>query len=61
MALAPLTSVRKATDRAVRAAADRDAAIAAAYREGHTLREIAAAAGLTFQRVHQIVAAVKNK
>jgi lambda repressor-like predicted transcriptional regulator len=43
----------------VRAKADavrqRDEAIRAAWRNGHTLRDIATAAGLSYQRVAQIV------
>ena len=51
----PLAAVRRASQRLAQDAAVRDAAIRTAYANGKTLREIAAAAGLTFPRIHQIV------
>lgn len=50
-----LTKVRRAAEKAERAPAELRAAILAARAAGATLPEIAAAAGVTKQRVHQIV------
>ena len=53
----PLTSVTRAARKAASALQARDDAIRAAHAEGVTLRAIAAAAGLSHQRVHQIIRA----
>lgn len=50
-----LTRVRRAAERAVRVRAELRDAILAARAAGATLPEIAGAAGVTKQRVHQIV------
>jgi DNA-binding NarL/FixJ family response regulator len=55
MATNPLTRVRRAAERAAAAASERDEAIVDAHKAGLTLKAIAAEAGLSFQRVHQIV------
>lgn len=55
MTVVTLRAVARAADLAVRASADRDRAIRNAYQSGETLRAIAEAAGLSHQRVHQIV------
>lgn len=49
-----LTSVTRAARKAVLASQARDDAIRQARAEGHTLRAIAAAAGLSFARIDQI-------
>lgn len=51
----PLESVRRATAKATAAADARDEAIRAAAAAGFSTRQIAEAAGLSHQRVHQIV------
>ncbi len=50
-----LTEVRRAADKAALASQARDDAIRRASADGQTLRAIAAAAGLSFGRIHQIV------
>jgi hypothetical protein len=52
---APLVKVERAARKAALSLEARDAAIVAAYEAGFTLRQIAAAAGLTNPRIHQIV------
>jgi hypothetical protein len=49
-----LTAVTRAADKAASALRARDDAIRNARTEGHTLRAIAAAAGLSFARIDQI-------
>ncbi len=51
----PLTAVNRAADKAASALEARDEAIRKAVADGHTLRAVAAAAGLSFARIHQIV------
>lgn len=51
----PLVAVRRAAVKAAQAAQQRDAAIRAAHEAGATIRVIAAEAGLSHQRVHQIL------
>ena len=51
----PLTKVARAADKAALALRERDDTIRAAYASGETIRAIAAACGLSFQRVHQIL------
>jgi hypothetical protein len=55
MAPDPLVRVRQTARKAVSALGERDAAIRDAYRAKVPMAVIAAAAGLTRQRVHQIV------
>ena len=55
-----LLQVRDMTRAAHKAALARDEAIRVAHRRGHSLRAIAATAGLSFQRVHQIVQAERD-
>ncbi len=50
-----LTAVRRATAKAAQASQARDDAIRQAAANGWTLRAIAAAASLSFARIHQIV------
>lgn len=50
-----LAKVRKAAHAAVMAACARDIAIREAHEAGETIRAIAAEAGLSHQRVHQIL------
>ena len=50
-----LAAVRRTAARALTASEQRDAAIAAASAEGVPMRTIAEAAGLSHQRVHQII------
>ena len=50
-----LNRVRRAADKAAAASAERDEAIRKAHAHGASLRAIAFDAGLSFQRVHQIV------
>ena len=50
-----LRAVRRAAVKAVSASRERDDAIRAAHAAGETVRAIAAEAGLSHQRVHQIV------
>jgi hypothetical protein len=52
---ANLTAVTRAARKAVLASQARDEAIRRAAAEGQTLRAIAAAASLSFARIHQIV------
>ena len=54
---AKLALVTEAATEAASAVRMRDAAIRVAHQDGATLRAIAAASGLSFQRVHQIVRA----
>lgn len=49
-----LRRVRRAAHKAALASQERDEAIRAAHQAGSTIRAIAAEAGLSFQRVHQI-------
>lgn len=51
----PLTEVRRAADKAAFASRGRDDAIRAAHQAGETVRAIAKAAGISHQRVHQIL------
>jgi hypothetical protein len=53
--MAPLTAVTRAARKAALASQARDEAIRKAVAEGQTLRAVAAAAGLSFARIHQIV------
>jgi hypothetical protein len=50
-----LASVTRAASKAVSAGEARDATIRAAVADGATIRAVAAAAGLSAARVHQIV------
>lgn len=50
-----LRKVRRAADKAALALEARDDAIRAAHASGSSLRSIAKAAGLSHQRVHQII------
>lgn len=50
-----LARVELAAERAAAARAELHASIVEAHEHGETLRSIAEAAGLSFQRVHQIV------
>lgn len=50
-----LRRVRRAAQQAALAARERDKAIRAAHAAGATVRAIATEAGLSFQRVHQIL------
>lgn len=50
-----LQKVRRTAAKAVSASLDRDNAIREAHAAGATVRAIAAEAGLSFQRVHQIL------
>ena len=50
-----LARVERATERVVAARIELNAAIREAYAQGETLRSIARAADISFQRVHQIV------
>jgi hypothetical protein len=50
-----LRNVAKAADKAATASASRDDAIRAAHTAGNTIRAIAATAGLSASRVHQIL------
>lgn len=50
-----LSRVTAATERATRAAAERDEAIRLAHESGEGIRAIARAAGLSPTRVHQLV------
>lgn len=51
----PLAAVTRAAAKAASASQARDDAIRAAHENGATIRAIAAAAGISFQRVHQIL------
>lgn len=53
--MSPLDRVRRVTARAVIASQERDMAIREAHESGETVRAIAAAAGLSHSRVHQIL------
>jgi 2-keto-3-deoxy-L-rhamnonate aldolase RhmA len=50
-----LQAVTRAADKAASALKARDEAIRKAVADGHTLRAVAEAAGLSFARIHQIV------
>jgi DNA-binding NarL/FixJ family response regulator len=50
-----LSRVRRAATRSTEAFEDRNAAILEAHAGGATVRAIAEEAGLSFQRVHQII------
>lgn len=50
-----LSQVRRAAAKAAQASQDRDDAIREAHAAGETIRAIAAEAGLSHQRVHQIL------
>ena len=50
-----LTNVRRAADKAASAFRSRDDAIRQAHTGGHSTRAIAKAAGISHQRVHQII------
>jgi len=50
-----LQAVTRAAQRAALASQARDEAIRKAVADGHTLRAVAAAAGLSYARIHQIV------
>jgi hypothetical protein len=52
---ATLSAVTRAAAKAASASQARDDAIRKAHADGATLRAIAAAAGLSFARIHQIV------
>jgi hypothetical protein len=51
----PLTCVSRAAIKTRVALCDRDKAIRDAHADGYSVRAIAEASGLSFQRVHQIV------
>lgn len=51
----PLAAVRRAAAKATAASHARDEAIRAAHAQGETVRAIAEVAGISFQRVHQIL------
>jgi DNA-directed RNA polymerase specialized sigma24 family protein len=51
----PLTAVTRAAAKAASASQNRDDAIRAAHANGYSIRAIAAAAGLSSTRVHQII------
>lgn len=55
MARADLRRVRRAAEKLVSARAELEAAIMAAHASGETYRDIAAACGMSHQRVWQIV------
>ena len=50
-----LQKVRRAAAKAAQASQERDEAIRAAHSAGATVRAIAAEAGLSHQRIHQIL------
>lgn len=50
-----LEMVRRASARAIASSQARDDAIRAAHADGHSIRAIAEAAGLSSARVHQII------
>jgi hypothetical protein len=52
---ASLTAVTRAAAKAASASQARDEAIRKAIADGNTLRAVAAAAGLSFARIHQII------
>ena len=54
MAMSDLRRVQRCSEKVDRAREDLFAAIIAAHLSGETLRDIAKAAGLSHQRVHQI-------
>jgi hypothetical protein len=53
--MATLTDVTRFAARAIAASRDRDDIIREAHRSGETIRAIAAAAGISASRVHQIL------